>query len=1679
MASVNLQEKANFTRLSRLLVDKGTEALRNTLDAVHPANLPAVLNANRTTLLKLKPRVINDTQWDLLFPPSGNPPDSKTFDVTLLTVLLRNLAGLPPPATGWNAMPPDIDNSLQANITRIKLFRNQVYGHVTSTQVDKITFDNLWQKISKALVDLKIPQKEIDDLKTCPLGPEEEIYEQSLKEWVLKEEECKNMLDDLTRGFGLIHSQQKDDREVIEQIHQRVQQLCTSSSSEFGLPRPTTHDSEESKAGEKHSINVEEQTMQLLRQLIEQNHQGIQQLCTSSSSESELPRPMHNSEESKASGKHSMEEQLLQKLAKHNFKSKIRSKVKFFHPGTREWLLKRIYSWFADEDESRLLLLTAGPGFGKSVFAAKVCEIFEKEGRLAACHFCDFSTSNLNDPMMMLQSLASHMCQNIVGFKEKLLDQLKRPHKADSLKDAFQIYLQNPLDELEVEHCLIVIDGLDESATDDKSDMVKLIADNFPDLPGCVKVLVTSRPELSLRKLDHIEVIEVGVNDVNNQLDILKYLNARLPTLAAKDEMNRSAARDKMNRLAARDEMNRSSYIVIVNAVLDAIVEKCEGSFLYAFHIQHELCKREDLGTITFQDIMSFLPKGMASIYEAYFRRLEIELEAAMKRNPDLFKLLELLVAMKAGLPLKFIARALGLAFDCRETKKIINEVNEAVSCLLYVSDDVITVFHKSVCDWLLANGYDDHEYTVKVSDGEKRLWLLCKQVFNEIKRNVCLGHDLKLTNEVTHALEYGHEYLLACQIEDSFSWFVDMIIVHVLLSIHPKSTRIFSPKDIMENFLRSDLKKILEKALRIEVALSVQLRKRISWHFTEISYLMNHEIVRVFKEGSAIRYSYLESVLDYSPEGCFTDDERKMAEVILAKSPRCVKRNSVGTKLLKPLVTSLFSSDIVAVGVSSSKKLAAIALENGTICVLSLPELIQLWQYSTGHKCISCCTFAPDDTVVLYGKLETVLNIEEKKEAAFFGGEVERFKSCAFSPNGKRLITNDGSDTLKLWDVITRSLVSVLSAGAPVDCCAFTTTGLFIIATDYANEHAYCVWNSITLQRVDQRTSFNGSMLSYFYRNMPSYFYGNKRKKKDGTLISERCNRCFRQECKELIPSERFGIMRLMLLGRPLMSQNGQISSTGIYKEMDCIFNLDSEESLSVIESIHFTTVAAWEIFIETPQCFTRENHFVDIAAIEDDCWLYSDDQKLVVFSAVPRKENQSSLSRPTCVLWCSFSPDGTRLATCTSDGFINMWNVATFQVYQRFRSNIETPFAACWWSDKYLFVCHVINTIPSLSRYPVDRTLKIAVTKKQAMSLCSVNREFSSFWGFLGFSEGYLSFECSMTELVKVVDVKKIGHPKIVILPGIECIKSIAVSSRASFVLGVGRRCYILWKKNETQQSVYNVFVCFDTSLPGMKSLASFGIFARCGECCFSNDSKFAIVSLVFMSPTTVRKLFMFIDVETGIATIDVIHDDEKPTSPNAISKVFCTNTVVIHLTPNMIKIFHLESGKRLESSFLRHLNKKFVIHSKLSPAGTVLAVPRVTGDIELFHLSIPKYPSVPNGQKNWERLSGVKFIFPGLCCLGITPEVKKKIEESLPRPSRFENIPKVGKKIKGSLPGPGRFGNIPKVEKKVKESLPGPGKFGNIPKVEKKVKESLPGPGRFGNIPKVNKKKVKKKF
>ena len=162
------EEKTNGTRLARLLIDGGTHILRKLLDSDYPEpkSLAKELKKNSVKFQNLKSkRVIFDHQWEKLFPPSGLP-DSKEFDISLLHLLIREVCYLPVPLTGWHKMPADDDQSLEANIARIKCFRNELC-HSVSTSIPNEEFEEKWNTITSSLeaIEIGVYRKKIQALK--------------------------------------------------------------------------------------------------------------------------------------------------------------------------------------------------------------------------------------------------------------------------------------------------------------------------------------------------------------------------------------------------------------------------------------------------------------------------------------------------------------------------------------------------------------------------------------------------------------------------------------------------------------------------------------------------------------------------------------------------------------------------------------------------------------------------------------------------------------------------------------------------------------------------------------------------------------------------------------------------------------------------------------------------------------------------------------------------------------------------------------------------------------------------------------------------------------------------------------------------------------------------------------------------------------------------------------------------------------------------------------------------------------------------------------------------------------------------------------------------------------------------------------------------------------------------
>ena len=114
--------------------------------------------------------------------------------MTLLMVLLRNICGLKPPINGWDSLPPAADASIEANIARVKYYRNTVYGHASRASVDDATFNAYWQGISNALVALGGASYEavINKLKNECMDPDTaDHYRNLLAKWKEDEDSIK------------------------------------------------------------------------------------------------------------------------------------------------------------------------------------------------------------------------------------------------------------------------------------------------------------------------------------------------------------------------------------------------------------------------------------------------------------------------------------------------------------------------------------------------------------------------------------------------------------------------------------------------------------------------------------------------------------------------------------------------------------------------------------------------------------------------------------------------------------------------------------------------------------------------------------------------------------------------------------------------------------------------------------------------------------------------------------------------------------------------------------------------------------------------------------------------------------------------------------------------------------------------------------------------------------------------------------------------------------------------------------------------------------------------------------------------------------------------------------------------------------------------------------------------
>ena len=735
------REKTNGTKLSRLVIDGGTTVLRKIFDQHHPpANLSSSLTANYSILQNLlRRRVLNGHQWDKLFPPGGRIPDSNTFDITLLFLLLTNICGLSPPPTGWHSKPSPNDKSLEANLARVKFFRNRLYGHMTTTGVDETTFSSIWQELSTTLHSLGLDQAEIDRLKAEQGG--EEDYLDALIEWADSEEDIKAQLKDIhQRQLKLSETQCKthDVAEEVLRVELKGEKILLDSKSKLDEVSQLVYATHQA-TNEAHQENI-------LR---------LDKVCDSQSKTIHAVDVMHESiqevkQEVKGLTKRKNEhaDEVLKTLVKSEFKGDIEFHANKFQEGTREWIFKSIEDWLDDRSSPhRAMVISGNPGMGKTVISAVVSQRIQKAGRLSGSHFCQHDDSRYRDPRLMLQSLACHLCQAMPSYKDTLVEQLSRNLgeglKSMGVEELFALLFKEPLSTVQDpgRNTLIVIDGLDESEYQGRNELLHVISNHFSMLPVWIRILITTRPERSITEaLRHLEPIELKQKREENLNDIQTLFENQLSNKIGEEHKD---------------------------MILKELVKKSEGLFIYAYFILDFIQK--NVSFLTPDQLQRVLPSGISSVYLSYFKRLENELCKEPDTDEESFlRFLCALTASREPLPVEFIAKILNLRGKSLTARRKVNKAISCISTLLPVREGRLHFFHKSIKDWLRASlPYEQHDFTVDEKEGHAVLSDLCTSELKNIDQKGI--HGKQLTNTEKYALIHTSQHMR--EANDDHQW--------------------------------------------------------------------------------------------------------------------------------------------------------------------------------------------------------------------------------------------------------------------------------------------------------------------------------------------------------------------------------------------------------------------------------------------------------------------------------------------------------------------------------------------------------------------------------------------------------------------------------------------------------------------------------------------------------------------------------------------------------------------------------------------------------------------------------------------------------------------------------------------------------------------------------------------
>ena len=335
----------------------------------------------------------------------------------------------------------------------------------------------------------------------------------------------------------------------------------------------------------------------------------------------------------------------------------------------RQWLYEKIEKWDKSSSQ-RLFWIVAGPGFGKSMFAANLQEQYN--ARIPAIQFVEWGKPDHSNPCRILKNLAFQLAVRYPEYRTFVLqlpDVINKKLNEKNEDELFDLlFCESTWMKIDggQENVWVLIDALDEANDKFDNKIAQTLARHMDRMPQWMRFILTSRDDsmvrLPLQKY-HPQVfdLEEYVKEKNSE-DLLLYVRGEL---------------DKLH--PTEDQVKQ-------------IVDKSQGVFLYL-----SLCVEGIHNGEYSLDHLDKLPDGLNGYYYEFFtRQFGNDIEEYKK---DIAPILQLMVAAKKNLQLPFIKYLL----DITDSK--LYELCATLEHICRIPDEnggeVISFFHNSIENWI------------------------------------------------------------------------------------------------------------------------------------------------------------------------------------------------------------------------------------------------------------------------------------------------------------------------------------------------------------------------------------------------------------------------------------------------------------------------------------------------------------------------------------------------------------------------------------------------------------------------------------------------------------------------------------------------------------------------------------------------------------------------------------------------------------------------------------------------------------------------------------------------------------------------------------------------------------------------------------------------------------------